>query len=292
MTKIPLIIDTDLTADDVVAIAMAANCEKFDIRAITCYGEWFMETVQLRNSLGLDCPVCWGAMKPLFRQESDVDIYGTLQPDFDGNTRINPKDEEYPWDKIYAESVKAEGSLEILTLGPVTNIAQTILRYPQIKPLINHIFCFAGSGYSGNVAPYSEYNAWADPDALKILFDSGIAVTMCGLDSVEPCALGREELAEIYPINDTVKTVVDMYRKSADDEILLPAAAAASCYINYDVISVKEFYVAVETKGTLALGQTVVDRLGKYKKVPNIKVVVSSSKNQFLNNLKRITEQI
>ena len=290
MTKIPLIIDTDLTTDDVVAIAVAANCEKFDIRAITCYGEWFMETVQLRNSLGLDCPVCWGAMKPLFRQENDVDIYGSIQPDFDGNTRINPKDEEYPWDKIYAEAVKAEGSLEILTLGPVTNIAQTILRYPQIKPLIKHIFCFAGSGYSGNVAPYSEFNAWADPDALKIVFDSGIDVTMCGLDGIEPCTLNSEDLSEIYPINETVKTVVDIYRRTAGDEVQIPAAAATSCYINCDTTPIKDFYVAVETKGTLALGQTVVDRLGKYKKVPNIKVVISSSKNQFLQNLKTVAE--
>ena len=290
MTKIPLIIDTDLTTDDVVAIAVAANCEKFDIRAITCYGEWFMETVQLRNSLGLDCPVCWGAMKPLFRQENDVDIYGSMQPDFDGNTRINPKDEEYPWDKIYSEAVKAEGGLEILTLGPVTNIAQTILRYPQIKPLIKRIFCFAGSGYSGNVAPYSEYNAWADPDALKIVFDSGIDVTMCGLDGIEPCALNSEDLSEIYPINETVKNVVDMYRRTAGDEVQIPAVAAVSCYISCDTTPTKDFYVAVETKGTLALGQTVVDRLGKYKKVPNIKVVVSSSKNQFLQNLKTVAE--
>ena len=290
MTKIPLIIDTDLTTDDVVAIAMVANCKKFDIKAITCYGEWFMETVQLRNSLGLDCPVCWGAMKPLFRQENDADVYGSLQPDFDGNTRINPKDEEYPWDKIYSEAVKAEGNLEILTLGPLTNIAQTILRYPQIKPLIRHIFCFAGSGYAGNVLPYSEYNAWSDPDALKIVFDSGIAVTMCGLDGIENCAVSKEELAEIYPINETVKAVIDDYRKNYKEELYIPAAAAASCYIKYDTTSIKDFYVAVETKGNLALGQTVVDRLGKYKKQPNIKVVVSSSKQQFLDSLSAVNQ--
>ena len=290
MTKIPLIIDTDLTTDDVVAIAMMANCEKFDIKAITCYGEWFMETVQLRNSLGLDCPVCWGAMKPLFKQENDEDIYGSMQPDFDGNTRINTKDEEYPWDKIYSEAIKAEGNLEILTLGPVTNIAQTILRYPQIKPLIKHIFCFAGSGYVGNVAPYSEYNAWTDPDALKIVFDSGIAVTMCGLDGIENCSVGKEELAEIYPINDTVKSVIDSYRKNDKEELCIPAAAATSCYMEYDTTHIKDFYVAVETKGTLALGQTVVDRLGKYKKQPNIKVVTDSSKQQFLHNLKTVSE--
>lgn len=290
MSRIPLIIDTDLTFDDIVAIAMLENCDKFDIKAITCYGEWFMETVQLRNSLGLDCPVCWGAMKPLFRAENDVDIYINPDPELDGNIRINPEDEEYPWDKIYAEAVKADGKLEILTLGPVTNIAQTILRYPQIKPLIKRIFCFAGSGFVGNAAPYSEYNAWADPDALKILFDSGIDVTMCGLDGIEPCSITVEEISNIHPINETVKNVLDRYKKAADGEISIPAAAAASCYINYDVTPIREFYVAVETKGTLALGQTVVDRLGKYKKPANIKVVTSSNSKLFRENLNLITK--
>ncbi|MBE6894394.1 MAG: nucleoside hydrolase [Ruminococcaceae bacterium] len=289
MSRIPLIIDTDLTLDDVVAITMLANSDKFDIKAISCYGEWFMETVQLRNSLGLGCPVCWGAMKPLFKAENDVDIYISVDPDYNDNTRINPEDEEYPWDKIYAEAVKADGKLEILTLGPVTNIAQTILRYPQIKPLIKRIFCFAGSGFVGNVAPYSEYNAWADPDALKILFDSGIDVTMCGLDGIEACSITAEEISNIHPINETVKNVLDRYKKAADGEISIPAAAATSCYINRDVTPTKEFYVAVETKGTLSLGQTVVDRLGKYKKPANIKVVVGSNPKLFEENLNLIT---
>ena len=289
MTKQPLIIDTDLTRDDIVAIAMLAADSSFDIRAITCCSEWFVETVQLRDSLGLDCPVCWGAMKPLFRQPTDLDIYGSIEADFDGKTHINPKDEEYPWDKIYSEAVKADGELEIITLGPVTNIAQTILRYPQIKPLIKHIFCFAGSGYTGNAAPYSEYNAYTDPDALKIVFDSGIKVTMCGLDGIEACELTREDLDSIYPINEMVKSVLDAYRRNGENNIIIPAAAAAGCFINRDITPIKEFYVAVETKGSLALGQTVVDRLGKYKKVPNIKVVVSSSKTRFKQSLNSIS---
>lgn len=289
MIKRPLIIDTDLTKDDVVAIAMLAGNPEFDIKAISCYGEWFVETVNLRDSLGLDCPVCWGAMKPLFRQETDIDIYGSIDADFDGNTHISQKDEEYPWDKIYSEAVKAKGELEILTLGPVTNIAQTILRYPQVKPLIKHIFCFAGSGYSGNAAPYSEYNAYTDPDALKVVFDSGINVTMCGLDGIEPCVITSDELQSIHPINEKVRKVLDFYRKSSTDDVCIPAAAAAGCFINAEITPIKEFYVAVETKGTLALGQTVVDRLGKYKKEPNIKVVVSSSKKNYTEALNSVT---
>ncbi len=286
MNKIPLIIDTDLTKDDAVAIALAAECEKFDIKAITCYGEWFIETVRLRDSLGLDCPVSWGAMKPLFKQQSDMDIYGNITADLSEKTNISTKDEEYPWDKIYSEAVKADGKLEILTLGPVTNIAQTILRYPAIKPLINHIFCFAGSGYVGNAAPYSEYNAFIDPDALKIIFDSGINVTMCGLDGIKKCTLTKQEIKDIYPINEVIKSILDDYTKQKEDDILIPAAAALSGFVNLDKADKKTYYVAVETKGGISCGQTIVDRLGKYKKAANINVILNSDEMCFKNMFK------
>ena len=290
MKKIPLIIDTDLTRDDVVAIAMAANSNRYDIKAITCYGEWFVETVQLRDSLGLDCPVCWGAMKPLFRQHNSEDIYGNIDASFDGNTRIGTKDEEYPWDKIYTEAVTAEGALEIVTLGPVTNIAQTILRYPQIKPLISRIFCFAGSGYVGNVLPYSEYNAFTDPDALKILLNSGIQITLCGLDGIENCALDWEEIKDIHSCNEIVENVLSVYRKSTQPQITIPSAAAMHCALGGEGVQTADYYVAVETKSPLCMGQTVVDRLGKYNKAANAAVVTDCDREKFLHSLASITE--
>ncbi|MBR2503242.1 MAG: nucleoside hydrolase [Oscillospiraceae bacterium] len=288
MNKIPLIIDTDLTRDDIVAVAMAANCGKYDIKAISCYGEWFVETVQLRDSLGLDCPVCWGAMKPLFRQENGEDIYGNTDADFDGKTSIGTKDEDYPWDRIYSEAVKAQGKLEIVTLGPVTNIALTLLRYPQIKPLIKHIFCFAGSAYKGNILPYSEYNAYSDPDALKIVFDSGIAVTMCGLDGIESCAVETGEIKNIHSLNDMVEKSMQIYRRTNEADVSIESAAAMSCYIDSDAVQTKDFYVAVETKIGITRGQTIVDRLGKYKKAPNIRVVTAGNRKAFIENLKNI----
>ena len=146
MNKKPLIIDTDFTKDDIIAIKLLADSDKYDIKAITCYGEWFVETVQFRNSMGLDCPVCWGAMKPLFRPEISENVYGNTSPDTTEKVRIEEKDEQYPWDTIYNTALEADGELEIVTLGPVTNIALTLLRYPQIKPMIKKIVCFAGSG--------------------------------------------------------------------------------------------------------------------------------------------------
>ncbi|MBE6878645.1 MAG: hypothetical protein E7488_05715 [Ruminococcaceae bacterium] len=289
MNKIPLIIDTDFTKDDVLAIKMLADSDKYDIKAITCYGEWFVETVQLRNSMGLDCPVCWGAMKPLFRPELSENIYGNTEPDTAEKVRIEEKDEQYPWDTIYNQAAEADGQLEIVTLGPVTNIALTILRYPQIKQKIKKIFCFAGTGYAGNVAPYSEYNAYADPDALNILFESGIDVIMCGLDAVDECVLTSEEAEEIRKENPQIESFLEYILCEKEKKVSASSVAAVCCYMNQEQVPIKEFYVAVETKSRMTMGQTVVDRLGKYKKAPNIKVVVASNKKLFTESLKNIT---
>lgn len=289
MVKTPLIIDTDFTKDDVIAIAMAANCGKFDIKAITCYGEWFVETVQLRNGMGLDCPVCWGAMKPLFRPEVTENIYGNTAPDTTEKVRIEEKDEQYPWDTIYNIASCTEGKLEIVTLGPVTNIALTLLRYPQIKHKIKRIFSFAGTGYTGNVGPYSEYNAYADPDALKIIFDSDIDVVMCGLDAVENCVLTMEEAEEIRRGNPQIEGFLEYILCEREKKVVAPSVAAVCSYINLSQLEIKDYYVAVETKSPLAMGQTVVDRLGKYKRQANIGVITVSDKKLFTDSLKHIT---
>ena len=289
MNRIPLIIDTDFTKDDILAIRMLADSEKYDIKAITCYGEWFVETVQLRNELGLDCPVCWGAMKPLFKPEVYENIYGNIEPDTAANVRIEEKDEQYPWDTIYAEAMKCDGELEIVTLGPVTNIALTLLRYPQIKRKINRIFCFAGSGSKGNILPYSEYNAYADPDALKIIFESGIDVVMCGMDAVDDCVLSAEETAEITAQKPQLKKYLEYVMYETERKAIAPSAAAVCCYMNSELTPKMDFYVAVETRSALTKGQTIVDRFGKYKRAANINMVMASNRKIFAEKLKCIT---
>ncbi|MBQ9845736.1 MAG: nucleoside hydrolase [Oscillospiraceae bacterium] len=289
MNKIPLIIDTDFTKDDIIALKMLADSGRYDIKAITCYGEWFVETVALRNDMGLDCPVCWGAMKPLFRPELSENIYGNTSPDIAERVRIEDKDEQYPWDTICTEAEKAEGALEIVTLGPVTNIALTLLRYPQIKPLIKRIFCFAGTGGAGNIAPYSEYNAYADPHGLKMLFDSGIEVVMCGLDAVQHCVMDAEETAQVVAANPQLKPLLAYTMYETERKAAAPSAAAVCCYMHPDAVPKKDFYVAVETGSPLTMGQTVVDRLGKYKRAANVTVVTASCPKIFKDSLKSIT---
>ncbi|MEG1782848.1 MAG: nucleoside hydrolase, partial [Oscillospiraceae bacterium] len=171
MIKRPIIIDTDPGVDDTIAILLALANPQLDIKAINPvmgnvgYGDTSQNAIRLVEKLGIDCRVGVGSSKPLFIQSKTAGaihgeggLAGYVLPkatrDFDG----------YAWDIIKEEAIKAKGDLEIITLGPLTNIAITFLRYPEIKPLIKRVVCMAGAGYMGNMNAYAEFNVWVDPD--------------------------------------------------------------------------------------------------------------------------------
>lgn len=244
--KRPVIIDTDLTLDDAAAIALAAESEKIDIKAVTLVGEnpqlLFNKAKTLCHRLGVNCRIAAGATKPVFKDAFDKkDIYG-LYDAAENLQNCEAISCEYPWDIIREAAENSQEQLEIITLGPATNVATALLRYPQIKPLVKSIFVAAGAGYTGNAAPYSEYNAYCDPDALQIIIDSGIPVTLFPLEAAD----------------------------MKNNEYSLDAMKA---FLNLQDLQTENYYVRSETRSGENQGWTIIDRLGKYKKEPNISVV-------------------
>jgi len=254
--KRPVIIDMDRTCDDVAALEIAAKTNEIDIKAVTLVGSDAKQktqyTKELCRQLNIDCKAATGALKPIFKDEFiQRDLYGRYAVNVNISGSSDGDSCNYPWDIIADEAEKAKGNLEIITLGPVTNVAITLLRYPKVKTLIKRIFVAAGAGYTGNVAPYSEYNAYCDPDALQIIFDSGIPVTLFPL-----------EAADYF---------------SKDIKGCIPySAAAMTAFGNLQTVCTKDYYVVCETRKGENQGWTIVDRLGKYKKKPNISVVTAT----------------
>lgn len=252
--KRPVIIDMDFTADDAAALEIAAKSGATDIKSVTVVGADAEQTARYVKTfcgqLGINCKTAQGAVKPIFKTEFDKrDIYGKYGTAGQISACCDNAENEYAWDIILSEAEKAKGELEIITLGPVTNIAVTLLRYPQIKPLIKHIFVAAGAGYIGNAAPYSEFNAYCDPDALQIIFDSGIPVTLFPLEAAEHYSAESKDSA-VY------------------------AAAAMTAFLNPQSVQTEKYYAVCETRSGENQGWTIIDRLGKYKKKPNISVVI------------------
>lgn len=305
MTKRPIIIDTDPGVDDTIAIMLAKSCPELDIRAITPvtgnvpYSSTSQNALRLAKYLDIDCKVGKGADRPLFIESKTAgDIHGEgglggyiLEPsekDFDG----------YAWDIIKDEAIKANGELEIITLGPLTNIAITLLRYPEIKPLIKRIVCMAGAGYVGNMNPYAEFNVWVDPDACSIVFNSGVPIVMCGLDGLDYSYLTIDELKEYMGKETKISGLFDhifdffIKRRNAateDDKLQVICDAITMAYfINPEMGKTEKYHVDVETKGEICAGWTIVDRLNKTKKDANVEVLTWTNREIYksmLNNM-------
>src|SRR5215469_1892476 len=187
MTRI-LLIDTDGGSDDVVALIMALRSSAVRVAAITVIAgnvpveqatQNVLYTVELCKA---DTPVFAGAGKPLLRELVTAQW-------FHGKDGLG--DHGYAPSRLRADSrhaieaiiqtVLSNPGIEILTLGPLTNLALAINREPRIVKAIGRCVVMGGAPCcEGNVTPAAEYNIWVDPEAAKTVFRAGLPLEMVG----------------------------------------------------------------------------------------------------------------
>ncbi len=291
-----VILDCDPGIDDAVAIALALKSEDCRLEAITTVAGNVTSEVATRNVVKLlhllginwlrdrDPPLAEGSAKPLFREiyfESGKSMHGE---DGLGNTEDLfesfqiPKIINTEHNAINLLTSSIVGSDEPVTLvatGPLTNIAKVINRAPHIKENLKKVIIMGGAiGVPGNVSPVAEFNIYTDPEAAKIVFQSEFPVLLVPLDATKAYALTRDEILEIGEAESLFTKFVYRsliyYMKMTrireglnEDSCFLHDAIAMGIAINDNLmrtIKRKEFYVDVETRGEIALGQTIADR--------------------------------
>ncbi|PHZ83893.1 nucleoside hydrolase [Paremcibacter congregatus] len=191
MTR-PIYIDTDTASDDAVALMMAfQNQESFIITGIGVVAGNVPLSQAVQNALfvrelcGASVSVYAGAHRPLVRPLKTAqhihgnDGMGNIGLALSGRT---PDDGHAVQALINAANIY-EGELELVTLGPLTNIALALSLAPEIANKIKHCTIMGGtSDYYGNLTAVSEYNIWADPEAAEIVFASDMSKIMVGWD--------------------------------------------------------------------------------------------------------------
>jgi len=300
--KTPVIIDTDPGIDDFFAIMLANSSEKLDIKAITTVaGNQTAERVtknalDIADYFNMQVEVAKGAEKPLniplvtagnIHGESGL---GDLQ--LKASTKAISKD--YAWDVIYQQAVAAKGKLEIIAIGPLTNVAIALLKYPNLGQLINRIVIMGGTSEVGNVSPYVEFNSGADPFAADIVFESKISLVMVGWNVALPSGLNEVEVKALNVIETPYskdcaglfKFLGDMNHQYGRDTIPLSDALAVAYAINPTVLKCADCYVAVETRSSLNMGRTVTDFNGTCKdKSVNCSVGIGTNKAVYFDML-------
>lgn len=188
------LIDCDPGLDDAVALLAAFGARAIDVKAITTVagnvkGPQTAENARIvREAAGLDAslPVCAGAPRPLLRDPVTAE-------DFHGSTGLG--DIPFPAPQhalsdthavnMIIETCKAATGepLTLIITGPMTNIALALTMAPEIADGIHEIVLMGGAdSEGGNITPFAEFNAFADPHAAAAVFGSGLPIRCLSLD--------------------------------------------------------------------------------------------------------------
>ncbi len=130
-------------------------------------------------------PTCLSQRAPKSRSCAS----GTVAAHVHGETGLDGPDlppasrsavDEHAVDFLARQIREREGHVTLVPIGPLTNIALLLSLAPDARP--ERIVLMGGSVGEGNRTPAAEFNIWADPEAARRVFESGIDVTMIGLD--------------------------------------------------------------------------------------------------------------
>ncbi|MDG7010745.1 MAG: nucleoside hydrolase [Nitrososphaerota archaeon] len=304
-----LLLDTDTAGDDTIAILMALRARDAVLEGITinCGNVDFEQqvenalyTVQVAGRSG-KVPVYPGSTHPLLKEwRTAKEVHGN---DGMGGSYF-PKAKQRPEtthavDAIVDTINSNPGEIDLVEIAPMTNLAIAIRKDPGIVKKVRRFYFMGGSNqYLGNVTPAAEFNIWVDPDAARIVFESGLPATMVGweicmrrgflgareLDRIE--AMGTGESKFFLAVNREVRRFTK--RTYGLDGTECTDSLTMSMVLNPRVASdVRKKFVEVDSTDGPSRGATVVDERGVLGKKPNVDVVYEASQKLFREMLYR-----
>jgi purine nucleosidase len=274
------LIDTDVASDDAVALMMALRAPDVRVVAITSVAGNVAVQQATRNALyvvelcGADVPVYVGAEKPLLRVHQSATWFHGLDGLGDHHyppPRKSPRT-VHAVDAMI-DAIEANPGLVLVTLGPLTNLAQAAAKKPEIAGKVGRCVVMGGAPCcEGNVTPAAEYNIWVDPEAARIVLLSGLPVELVGWQTSRADAvLIERDITHILGFNNELANFAiecnSMARKAyklqtGEDGISLPDPVAMSVALDPSIgTQWSTHFVEVEIHSELTRGMTVVDRL-------------------------------
>lgn len=294
MTKRPIIIDTDPGIDDALAIAIALFSDELDVKLITTVaGNVSLEhvtnnTLRLLSFWEKDVPVAAGADRPMIEPLVDAsNVHGVTG--MEGFTFPEPKTElllkEHAVNAMYRVIMDSPEPVTLVPIAPLTNIALLFLMYPEVKKNIKEIVMMGGSAGRGNKGVMSEFNIATDPEAAKIVFNSGLPMVMAGLDVGLKALVYPEDSEKMLKMGRTGEMAYCLFKKYRGGSFKTGLKMYDSCAVAYllcpELFTVEETFVDIELAGSMTRGCSVVDLKNYLKKEPNAKVCTDIDGEKF-----------
>lgn len=302
-----IILDTDPGIDDALAFILAFNSPELKVEAVTTVAGNVNHTKGHRNAkqllefLGVtDVPVCAGAVVPLIKKLGHAE-------EFHGKTGLGDSSLPEPTmatdprsavEIILEKADELGKELTLVAVGPLTNMAVAILADPDLPEKVDKLVIMGGAfnltpyGH-GNANSVAEFNIWLDPEAAKVVFNSGIPIVAIGLDTTtHPDSRMSREMFEgiVAKGNGTTDLVNDLCRGLVErfNGFNLHDPQAMAYVIDPSMFTTEKYKVDVECSGELTRGMTVVERhfYRIVKAEANVDVVIKVEADRFLKLIK------
>ncbi|MEA4911279.1 MAG: nucleoside hydrolase [Oscillospiraceae bacterium] len=308
MDKRKLIIDTDCGSDDAMAIAIALSDPRYDILFFTTVTGNVrvaqattntLTTIEQANTYAP--PVYCGCNDPLINPYAGAtDTHGT---DGMGDLgfvpqHLRPAEGNGVLKMIEALETHADGEIEIIALGPLTNLALALRLAPAAMKKVRRISIMGTAGLGpGNVSAVAEFNIWQDAEAARIVFESGLPLRAVGWDACcGDAILSPEDMREIREASPLGRFAIDCNKALAELNVARfgckcldmadPAAMAAvlepSCI---DVCD--DYFCEIDTTPGPSYGAALVDVINFGQKQPTAAICSRLKADIFKDYLKR-----
>jgi purine nucleosidase len=221
MERRSIVIDTDTASDDAVALVLAVREPSVDVRAVTVVAGNVPLDLAVRNAIvtldlagGSEIPLHAGRDRPLVRPLDTAQfVHG--EDGMGGASLPEPSRPPTSDDAVGALleiAAHEAGRHDLVTLGPLTNIAAALERDPEFLTRFGHVYLMAGSPDGvGNVDALGEYNVWADPEAATAVFAAPGVKTMIGWNISRTFAvMDDEEQAALAAVGPLGRFAIDI----------------------------------------------------------------------------------
>ncbi len=282
-----VIIDTDPGIDDAVAILYAFRRPEWEVLGLCSVAGNKPIAMTTRNALRLSALA--GKRTPVYQgaDRSWKAIHEGLPERHDQTDEIHGSDGmgnvDLPADETLLQPTSAvdfildtvrehPGEIEIIALGPLTNLALCVEKEPETMKRVKALYSMGGAVHRGNMTPVSEFNYWFDPESVNVVFEGmghDVPITMVGLDATEQGLLDMNDLTFMRfaggKLGAFLYDMVDVYIQQAwtanrrlgvvIHDLMVPVGAADPEIYR----SAPAGYLQCETQSPLSLGQCVVD---------------------------------
>jgi inosine-uridine nucleoside N-ribohydrolase len=288
---LPAIVDCDPGLDDALALLLVLASPELELLGVTTVaGNQTVEkttanALQVLELTGREnVPVARGADGPLVGElvvaddaHGESGLGGLVLPE----PTAEPAN-EHAVDFLAERLLGADRPITLFALGPLTNVALLLALHPEVTRGIDRIVLMGGAIGEGNMTASAEFNIWIDPEAAASVFESGLDVTMVGLDVTNRAVLTPEDAERLRaggPVGAAAASMVDFYLGFYDAAYEhggapIHDAVAVAQVLRPEVVTTLPRRVDVELGG-LCRGRTVVDmRRRTILPEPNARVAV------------------